>query len=121
MTEKISIPPLFFIIGRSRSGTTLLRTMLDMHQNITVPNECTFILQLSEKYKNVKKWTTTIIEEFTIDLKSTWLFENLKINNELLNKKINSLGPTLTYSEVCRQVILQAYTKDRPVVCFAHD
>lgn len=31
--------PIFFIIGRGRSGSTLLQMMLDAHPNIKIPGE----------------------------------------------------------------------------------
>jgi hypothetical protein len=37
--EKINNTPFFFIIGRSRSGTTLLMTMYDAHPNVIIPFE----------------------------------------------------------------------------------
>lgn len=94
----------FFIVGRSRSGTTLLRTMLDSHPNISVPNECPFILQLSNNYKNVKKWTPTKISAFIIDLQKTWLFNELNINLEELKKDLLTLGENISYSIVCKTV-----------------
>ncbi len=103
---KINSPAIFFIIGRSRSGTTLLRSMLDMHPNISIPNECTFILQLSKRYKDVKNWSPEVIERFIKDLKKTWLFENLKPDIENFRTKHFSLNPELTYQEICKQVLL---------------
>jgi len=31
--------PIFFVVGRSRSGTTLLRTLFDAHQKVFEPHE----------------------------------------------------------------------------------
>src|SRR5438445_6148338 len=38
--------PAPFIVGASRSGTTLLRLMLDAHPDLAVPPETEFILQV---------------------------------------------------------------------------
>ncbi len=104
----IKSPEIIFIIGRSRSGTTLLRTMLDMHSLISIPNECTFILQLSEKYKKVKSWTPEKIENFIRDLKKTWLFENLKLDIDFLKINLLNLGKETNFQEICKQVILNS-------------
>ncbi len=43
----------FFIIGVQRSGTTLLRLMLNAHSQITVPREAFFLMPLlKKKYLN---------------------------------------------------------------------
>ena len=39
-------PPAPFIVGATRSGTTLLRLMLDAHPNIAIPSETHFIPEL---------------------------------------------------------------------------
>jgi hypothetical protein len=43
MTEPVSSHPPFFIVGSARSGTTLLRLMLNAHPEIAVPPESRFI------------------------------------------------------------------------------
>ena len=122
MEKEIYIPSFFFIIGRSRSGTTLLRLMLDNHKAISIPNECTFILQLSKKYKNINNWTSAIIERFIHDLKKTWLFENLKIDLTELKKKLLENSPEITFKEICLQVILHSESfKKKSGVVYAGD
>ena len=44
-------PPIF-IVGNPRSGTTLLRLMINNHSNIMVPPECGFAVWWYEKYKD---------------------------------------------------------------------
>ncbi|HET8837867.1 MAG TPA: sulfotransferase [Flavobacteriaceae bacterium] len=46
--------PLFFILGRERSGTTLLQNLLNNHPEIFVPNEAPFISFLYPKYSKKK-------------------------------------------------------------------
>ena len=41
----MSRKPLFFIVGSQRSGTTLLRLMLDHHPGISVPGEAGFLIE----------------------------------------------------------------------------
>lgn len=43
-------PPLF-ILGVRRSGTTLLRVMLDRHSQLAVPDESYFLPQLAERHR----------------------------------------------------------------------
>lgn len=44
--------PFFFILGRPRSGTTLLRSIFDAHPAVAIPPEGTLILQLYPHWKN---------------------------------------------------------------------
>ena len=103
--ETIEKTPLFFIIGRSRSGTTLLKAMLDAHKNILVPVECTFILQLAGKYGKYKRWDKELIDRYISDLPSSWLYYYLKIHTEILRETLNELGPDIDYLTVCKAVI----------------
>jgi len=60
-------PQLFFILGRPRSGTTLLRTLLDAHPQVKVPPEYPVVLQLYKKYGRIRQWDETTLEEFKKD------------------------------------------------------
>jgi LPS sulfotransferase NodH len=46
----VSAPPLF-VLGVRRSGTTLLRVMLDRHSALAVPDESYFIPQLTDRHR----------------------------------------------------------------------
>jgi hypothetical protein len=45
-----ALPPFPFIVGSGRSGTTLLRAMLDSHPALAVPDEVSFIVRLSRPH-----------------------------------------------------------------------
>jgi hypothetical protein len=45
------IPPAPFIVGATRSGTTLLRLMLDAHPDMAIPSETHFIPDLIKTYR----------------------------------------------------------------------
>jgi hypothetical protein len=48
-------PPVFpFVVGSGRSGTTLLRAMLDSHPLLAVPDEVSFIVRLSSPHYAVR-------------------------------------------------------------------
>lgn len=82
-----------FIIGNPRSGTSLLRIMLNSHSKITVPPECGFIQWWYKKYKN---WTkNSNVENFIADLKTskkieTWQLDFEKLKEFLVNEKPKS-------------------------------
>jgi len=82
--EKIKQLPFFFIIGRPRSGTTLLSTLFDAHPNVIIPFESPVILQLSSKYLPLKSWSEQHIHRFINDLFSTRKFDRWNIDREAL-------------------------------------
>ncbi|MEZ5197423.1 MAG: sulfotransferase [Bacteroidales bacterium] len=90
--------PLFFIMGRPRSGTTLLRTLFDAHPNVMIGLECPFILPLFDVYGNKTSWTEQELQSFYNDLlqQSFWdyyNFKDLKIDFENLKADIlNCIG-----------------------------
>jgi len=44
--DLLSTPGMFFIVGSARSGTTLLRMMLNAHPEVAVPPESRFVVEL---------------------------------------------------------------------------
>jgi len=104
--EEIEKINLFFIIGRPRSGTTLLRTLLDAHPNVIVPTECPFILHLAKRYKDIKNWEFNTIDRFIEDLQRIWLFHVTGIEIEILRKNLYALSGVNDYLTICKVVLL---------------
>ncbi|HWL65514.1 MAG TPA: sulfotransferase, partial [Actinomycetota bacterium] len=46
--------PPFFIVGSARSGTTLLRLMLNAHRSVAVPPESRFVVELWQGHNEVE-------------------------------------------------------------------
>ena len=59
----MTAPPLL-VLGVRRSGTTLLRVMLDRHSELAVPDESYFIPQLADRHRG-----SIDVDEFTDDLR----------------------------------------------------
>ena len=71
-----------FIIGNPRSGTSLLRIMLNSHSSIVVPPECGFIQWWHQKYKD---WPSNFsIYDFVTDLQTSKKIETWEIDFEIL-------------------------------------
>jgi len=114
--EKIK---LFFIIGRPRSGTTLLRTLLDAHPNVIVPTECPFILQLYKRYNKISNPDKKTIDKIIIDLQKVWLFNYIKIDVELLKKSLYEYSGNINYLTLCKIIILHytaAFPKEKIIL-----
>jgi hypothetical protein len=100
--EKINQLPIFFIIGRPRSGTTLLKVLFDAHPNIIVPNEFPVIIDLSYKYAKVTHWNAEILKSFYYDIFRVKKIEYNVINKEdLLHDLMKSEGENI-YSDIIK-------------------
>jgi len=73
--EKIRKTPMFFIVGRPRTGSTLLRTLFDAHPNVTIPQEWPMLLALYRRFGKVTYWDSCILEDFY-----DTLFQHLRIS-----------------------------------------
>jgi hypothetical protein len=96
--------PVFFIVGRARSGTTLLRTILDNHPAVLIPQECAFVTGLYSKYHSKKRWTKKCLDNFYIDLIHQPSFGYLNINASELRQKILSTSESTSYANLCKLV-----------------
>ncbi len=103
--EWLSQIPMFFIVGRSRSGTTLLRTLFDAHPNVIMPFESPFIWVLRNKYGKRKYWTKKHLTSFYHDLyKTNWKFKLWPVDKEKLLSDLLSLEGKTDYLTVCKCV-----------------
>ena len=85
--------PLFFIIGRSRSGTTLIRTLFDAHPLVNIALECPFILKLHKQFGDRNNWDKNVLLDFYNSLqKQTFVdyysFSEMNFNHSQLKKDI---------------------------------
>jgi len=102
--NKIKSIPFFFIIARPRSGTTLLRTLLDAHSNIIIPIESPLILHLSGKYKNIRVWNKKKLTDFYNDLLNVLDFNTWPVDHEKLRKDILECEGKTSFSSICKVV-----------------
>jgi len=99
--------PIFFIVGRPRSGTTLLRALFETNPNVCFPPECQFIINLYPKYGNLIKWERRDIISFIYDLQQQWLFKTWKVDIEQLKEKLLGVREEISYGVVCKLVLMQ--------------
>lgn len=96
--------PVFFIVGRPRSGTTLLRTLFDAHPNVVVPPECQLIVNLFPKYGKIKNWSRKKLFEFHKDLQTQWPFDLWPMDRKRLYTSLMKCEGVNTYGTVCKVV-----------------
>lgn len=114
-TDKINSLPINFIMGKERSGTTLLQVILNSHSNIIAPPESRFIMFLNHKYGKKTKWTEKNVDGFCEDLFNEVMFKDYwgVDKNELKNSILN-VRDKLDYSLLCKLVFCQFATSKEP-------
>ncbi len=107
----------FFVIGNPRSGTSLLRLMLNSHPQICIPPECGFIEWWHEKYSGWKKSNASNrkkVDEYVNDVLSSKKMETWYIKKEELKNNILFYKPE-NYADLCAIVCLTfAQLKNKP-------
>ena len=103
-TGYLSKLPVFFIVGRGRSGSTLLRTILDAHPAIVIPHESRFVQYLYYQYGTCHSWTPELAMK-AMDFKEQ-CFEPLQINREFFKKLIVQEKDVLSFASVCKAIYL---------------
>ena len=101
---KVRDIPMFFIVGRPRSGTTLLRTLFDAHPQVNIPLECKFVLDLYPRYGKTRNWTAKDLENFQKDLSEQLLFKTWKTDEEELRANLLECRGKNSYGTVCKTV-----------------
>ncbi len=94
---------MLFIVGRGRSGTTLLQSILNSSDKIAVAEEAQFIMLLCNKYLNTK-WDIERVISFYEDL---WLESRLKnwnLEKTILREELISFSNNPTFAGLCSVV-----------------
>jgi hypothetical protein len=99
--------PIFFIMGRPRSGTTLLSTLFDAHPNVKIPPEFPIMLPLYQKFRKVKDWDEKAILSFV-----AFIFQhNVFIHRTLENLKIDRAEFTADLMKLKHKGTIQDFLK----------
>jgi len=77
---------MFFILGRPRSGTTLLTTLFNAHPNIRIAPEFPILFFLYQRYKRVKTWDEATIRSFVDHVFYFSKFNIRRVENLKLDK-----------------------------------
>ncbi|MDX9932621.1 MAG: sulfotransferase [Bacteroidales bacterium] len=94
--ENIESLPLFFIMGRPRSGTTMLRSMFDAHPNVTIPPEFPVLASVIRLAHD--SWKESTIDEFVSLAVSNRKFANIHLSaDEIKNALKEKLADSDTF------------------------
>jgi hypothetical protein len=98
--------PLFFIIGRPRSGTTLLRVLFEAHPHVLIPPESPFIINLYKKYSHINIWDEKVIHDLTEDIFKQRYFDKWLISKEELYHNLLEEKGENTFQQMAKRVCL---------------
>jgi hypothetical protein len=101
--------PIFFIVGRGRSGSTLLRSLFDAHPQVMIPLESRFVQFLYYKYPLNRKWTPDTASRAIQDLACG--FEPPNIHRDHLEEEIEHHASDLSFERVCKLIYLNTQSE----------
>lgn len=91
-----------FIIGNPRSGTSLLRSLLNAHPSLCIPPECGFLLWLHADWKDTK-WDQEAIGGFATAVFTSRKFETWGIEHDTIVQALSML-PIGSYADAASRV-----------------
>jgi hypothetical protein len=92
-----------FFVGVARSGTTLLRAMVDSHPEITIPPESWFVTELASNRRSYEAPDGFDVERFATDLVAHERFARWRVREEELRATLHDAAPS-DYSRAIRSV-----------------
>ncbi len=104
------MPQSFFILGRGRSGTTLLARLLTQHSEIVVAPEGLFALSLERRFAR-GPWDAAKIEAFCRELGRERRMRTWHLDLDRVAARLRARAATLDYAGACEQVYL-SYAED---------
>jgi len=103
--DKIRKIPFVFILGKGRSGTTLLQSLFNSHPNVVAPPESRFIVMHARRFGRMNKWTEAEVNLFVELLYTEFLFADFwKPDRQELTDFLLSALEYLNYPLACKMV-----------------
>ena len=92
-----------FVVGHGRSGTTLLRLMLNAHPELAIPNESHFIPHLAGRWRTWSDTGQNRTEALADALKRHYRFVSWGLPDSEVRRTLADADPR-TYAEAIRSV-----------------
>lgn len=106
--EKLRNTPMLFILGKGRSGTSLLQNLIDAHPAMIGPPESKFAVLLYPRFGHIKKWKDSDIINFVETLYIEPLFASLwHLDKKKLTETLLSVRENADYPLLCKMVYYQ--------------
>lgn len=118
--KEIEHTPIYFIVAKGRSGTTLLQTIIDAHPNTCAPFESRFVVHFYNRYGSVIKWTDATKARFYNDIINEQKISLFWDFNVVQFKRLLKEMPEMSsYAYACKLVYLSfiSFTDKGSVKC----
>ena len=99
-----AVKPFFFILGRPRSGTTLLRFLFDAHPDVCIPFEGKVIWDMYLPFNAIERWDEETIIELVDLLSKVDRVDKWGINFDSLKSELLLLSVKPDYQDFIRIV-----------------
>ncbi|MFH2143961.1 MAG: sulfotransferase [Bacteroidota bacterium] len=106
LPENIKNTPVFFILSRPRTGSTLLRMFFEAHPKVAIPTECPMLIDLYVKYGKIKIWNEKKILKLYKDLIKQWKFKRWDTDFEQLKVNLLKLAEGSSFSDFYKTINL---------------
>jgi len=93
--------PFPFIVACGRSGTTLLRAMLDSHPDFAIPPE-TRLLTLAKRWRS--PITPDLVDSFVADAETFYWFRNFELDGDEVRSRLREEPIPYDYAEAIRRI-----------------
>ncbi len=100
--DNIQNTPFFFIIGRPRSGTTLIQTLFEAHPNVAIPPEAPILKQSYYRFNKVVEWEKEQLKQLIDFLFYDEKFREWNISKDELLDSLLNYPDTLTFEVIIK-------------------
>jgi hypothetical protein len=103
-----------FLVGCERSGTTLLRAMLDSHPQVAVPHESYFVTDLARRRSRYEQNDRLDVALFTRDLSEHFWFARWPVGSAEIRRDLESEPPGNLAEGIRRVFAIYARSEGKP-------
>lgn len=103
----------FFILGRPRSGTTLLRFLFDAHPEVSIPFEGTVVWDMYAFYNQIISWNEEAANTLLDRLWAIPKVERWGLNRDIIKTKLLSFSEKPAYPDFI-QLIYENFKSEYP-------
>ncbi|HEV8565161.1 MAG TPA: sulfotransferase [Actinomycetota bacterium] len=106
--------PFPFIVARGRSGTTLLRAILDAHPDLAIPGESHFAVSFAMRRHRFERGGAFDVDTFVRDLLQHWGFRRWEIPQDQVRAAFAETPPADVAAAIRLAFAVYAHSRGKP-------